>query len=179
MKKWKNIKIQEQLMKDIEKVKNEKHFKSKSKFLEDAVNEKLERIKDEDLKDRLADIQEFLEKNSVTLRRKGINNMSDLASQTLSNSEDIKKSQSEISAMKKDLVRLKLQNNMAEHVAKRAIMGKVGLTIAEAAELKKIVQEGRFDETLKQMKKDVETTLEKNVNEILSDPDKVKKLLKK
>jgi len=91
MKKWKNIKIQEQLMKDIEKVKNEKHFKSKSKFLEDAVNEKLKRIREEDTKDRLADIQEFLEKNSITLRRKGINNMLELTSTTLSNSEDIKK----------------------------------------------------------------------------------------
>jgi len=90
MKKWKNIKIEEQLMKDIEKVTKVKLLK-KSKFLEDAVNEKLKRIRDEDTKDRLADIQEFLEKNSITLRRKGINNMLDLASQTLSNSEDIKK----------------------------------------------------------------------------------------
>ena len=96
MKKWKNIKIEEQLMKDIEKVKKEKHFKSKSKFLEDAVNEKLERIKDEDLKDRLADIQEFLQKNAVTLRRKGINNMVDLTSQTLSNTEDIKRLEAKI-----------------------------------------------------------------------------------
>jgi len=91
MKKWKNIKIEEQLMKDIEKVKKEKHFKSKSKFLEDAVNEKLKKIKDEDLKDRLADIQEFLQKNAVTLRRKGINNIIDLTSQTLSNTEHIKR----------------------------------------------------------------------------------------
>jgi len=101
MKKWKNIKIEEQLMKDIEKVKNEKHFKSKSKFLEDAVNEKLERIKNEDLKDRLADIQEFLQKNVVTLRRKGINNMVDLTSQTLSNSEDIKRLEKKLEAFLK------------------------------------------------------------------------------
>jgi len=96
MKKWKNIKIEEQLMKDIEKVKNEKHFKSKSKFLEDAVNEKLKRIRDEDTKDRLADIQEFLEKNSITLKRKGINNMLELTSTTLSNSEAIKKLEARI-----------------------------------------------------------------------------------
>ena len=93
MKKWKNIKIEEQLMKDIEKVKNEKpeEFKSKSKFLEDAVNEKLKRIRDEDMKYNFAAIQEFLEKNAVTLRRKGIDNMLDLTSQTLSNTEDIRK----------------------------------------------------------------------------------------
>jgi len=96
MKKWKNIKIEEELMKQIEKVKNEKHFKSKSKFLEDAVNEKLKRIKDEDTKDRLADIQEFLEKNSITLKRKGINNIVDLTSTTLSNSEAIKKLEARI-----------------------------------------------------------------------------------
>ena len=85
-------------MKQIEKVKNEKpeEFKSKSKFLEDAVNEKLKRIRDEDMKYNFAAIQEFLEKNAVTLRRKGIDNMLDLTSQTLSNTEDIKRLEAKI-----------------------------------------------------------------------------------
>jgi len=95
-------------MKDIEKVTKVKLLK-KSKFLEDAVNEKLKRIRDEDTKDRLADIQEFLEKNSITLRRKGINNMLELTSQTLSNSEDIKK------------LEKKLQNYTANEIAVDAL----------------------------------------------------------
>jgi len=95
MKIWKNIKIQKHLMEELERVKKEKHIK-KSKFLEDAVNEKLKRIRDEDMEYNFAAIQEFLEKNAVTLRRKGINNMLDLTSQTLSNTEDIKRLEAKI-----------------------------------------------------------------------------------
>lgn len=118
MKKWKNIKIEEQLMKDIEKVKNEKHFKSKSKFLEDAVNEKLKRIRDEDMEYNFAAIQEFLQKNAVTLRRKGVNNMLELTSQTLSNSEDIKKLEKKLTEYNKiqEYIRrdTKIRNEWAE-----------------------------------------------------------------
>ncbi|MCH9042453.1 MAG: hypothetical protein IIB80_09910 [Thaumarchaeota archaeon] len=119
MKKWKNIKIEEQLMKDIEKVKNEKpeEFKSKSKFLEDAVNEKLKRIRDDDMRYNFTAIQEFLQKNAVTLRRKGINNMVDLTSQTLSNSEDIKKLESKIEVIDKKVKEEKKWNDEIHRMA--------------------------------------------------------------
>ena len=85
-------------MKQIEKVKNEKpeEFKSKAKFLEDAVNEKLKRIRDDDMRYNFTAIQEFLQKNAVTLRRKGINSMLELASTTLTNTEDIKRLEAKI-----------------------------------------------------------------------------------
>jgi len=91
MKKWKSIKIEEDLMKELEPIIEDKSYKSKSEFLKLAIEEKLKTIRDEKIKDRLEELEEFFDKNAVTLRRKGINNMSDLTSQTLSNTEEIKK----------------------------------------------------------------------------------------
>jgi len=91
MKKWKSIKIEEELMKELEPMIENKSYKSKSEFLKLAVEEKLKSIRDERMKDRLKELEEFFDKNAVTLRRKGINNMSDLTSMTLSNTEDIKR----------------------------------------------------------------------------------------
>lgn len=78
-------------MKELEPMIENKSYKSKSEFLKLAVEEKLKSIRDERMKDRLKELEEFFDKNAVTLRRKGINNMSDLTSMTLSNTEDIKR----------------------------------------------------------------------------------------
>jgi len=91
MKNWKSIKIEEELMKEIEPLLEDTIYTSKNSFATEAIKEKLETIKKEKAAYNLQLLTDEFTDKQVQYRQIGINNIGDLARTVIQNTEDIKK----------------------------------------------------------------------------------------
>jgi len=170
MKKWKKITVEEGLMKDIQSIIGSNE--SKSGFATAAIEKELKRIKKERAELDIQELADEFRNNAVLYSKKGIKSLSDYASQLKTVSKDV-------NAMKKDLIKLKLDRDSSKRITQQALMGKFGMSLPEAKKLKKIIKEGKLKQAVKKMKKNYELELEKQASKIIADPKLTEKLLEK
>jgi len=96
MKKRTSIKVEDDLMKEVEPLLEGTIFTTKTAFAADAIKEKIETVKKQQAEYNLRLLTDEFTDKQVQYRRAGINNIADLARTVILNSEDIKRLEAKI-----------------------------------------------------------------------------------
>lgn len=183
----KTVKIDANNLTDIEdQIKKEGNFKSKSQFVNEAVKEKIKKLKEEQNKSSMEIIQNVFKEREEFYYNQGIKSFEEFVKKIIINDNtinELQKSNKRIEKLEKEIIRMFVKSEDERQIQERIYQslseGRLKImTPKEIKETQRLLKEGKIKDTRQEDTINYEKLIESKIKEVLSDPVKLKKILK-